>query len=74
MLSSIAIASLAFGSAGLVASSVQSQLVHACALSGSVAPQKGQRIVSQLMGSGCVGASVYSIAKIYRETNVIQTP
>jgi hypothetical protein len=66
MLSSIAIASLAFGSAGLVASSVQSQLVHAFAFSGSAVPQKGQRIVSQLMGSGCVGTSVYSIPRLNR--------
>jgi len=39
MLSKIAIASLAFGSAGLVASRVQSQLRHASALLGSIVPQ-----------------------------------
>ena len=72
MLSNIAMASLALGSAGLVASSVQSQLVQAVAFNGSVVPQYGQRMVSQLIGSGCVGASVYSIAKIYREINVSQ--
>jgi len=48
MLSNIAIASLAFGSAGLEASSVQSQLVHACAFTDRVVPQKGHSMVSKL--------------------------
>jgi len=39
MLSKIAIASLAFGSPGMVASRVQSQRVHALASFGNVAPQ-----------------------------------
>ena len=62
MLSRIAIASLALGSDGLVSSSVQSQFVHDVAFNGSVVPQKGHCFVSQLTISGCVGASVYSIA------------
>src|SRR5437762_12398859 len=66
MLSNIAIASLAFGSAGLVASSVQSQLVHACAFAGRVVPQKGHCRVSKLTGAGCGGASVYSILELNR--------
>src|SRR5437773_10541012 len=63
MLSRIAIASLAFGSAGFVASSVQSQFVQAVAFAGSVVPQNGHCIVSQLTICGCGGASVYSILK-----------
>ena len=66
MLSNIAIASLAFGSAGLEASSVQSQLVHACAFAGRAVPQKGHSMVSKLTGSGCGGASVYSIIESNR--------
>ena len=62
MLSRIAIASLAFGSAGLVCSVVQSQFVHDVAFSGSVVPQNGHCFVSEVTSSGCVGASVYSIA------------
>ena len=41
-------ASLAFGSAGLVASSVQSQLVQCVAFFGSSVPQYGHGFVSQL--------------------------
>jgi len=66
MLSNIAIASLAFGSAGFEALSVQSQLVHAFAFAGRVVPQKGHSMVSKLTGSGCVGASVYSMASFDR--------
>src|ERR1700751_164724 len=63
ILSRIAIASLAFGSAGLVASSVQSQFVQCVAFFGSVVPQYGHCIVSQLICcSGGAGAAVYSIA------------
>src|SRR3982074_2522459 len=66
MLSSIAIASLAFGSAGLVASRVQSQFGHDSALFGSIVPQYGHGIMSVLTHSGCVGASVYSIPRLNR--------
>ena len=44
MLSKIAIASLALGSAGFVCSRVQSQLVHAVAFAGSVVPQNGHAL------------------------------
>src|ERR1043166_599801 len=67
MLSRIAIASLAFVSAGLVASRVQSQFVQALAFSGKSTPQYGQGIVpGGETGAASVGASVYSIT--------IQTP
>src|SRR2546423_8799884 len=69
MLRRIAIASLAFGSAGFVASRVQSQLVQEVAFAGSVVPQNGHCIVSQLTISGCAGASVYSI-RIESQLNV----
>src|SRR5207237_9971313 len=62
MLSNTAIASLAFGSAGVVASRVQSQLVHAVAFLGKIVPQYGHGSVSVLIDSGCVGTSVYSIS------------
>src|SRR5881628_3267905 len=62
MLSNIAMASLAFGSAGVVASRVQSQLVQALAPLGKIAPQYGHGMVSVLIDSGSVGASVYSIS------------
>src|SRR5438270_9848095 len=64
MLSNIAIASLAFGSAGLVASIVQSQFVQTVAFCGSVVPQNGHCIVSQLTICGCGGASLYSITNL----------
>src|ERR1700730_13567137 len=64
MLSKTAIASLAFGSPGVVPSRVQSQLVHASAFCGKTVPQYGHCIVPGCSSSVCVGASVYSIFEI----------
>jgi len=54
-------ASLAFGSAGLIASSAQSQFVQDVAFLGNVVPQYGHGFVSQLISWVWAGASVYSI-------------
>ncbi len=50
-LRNIAIASLAFGSPGMVASRVQSQRVHASASFDKIVPQYGHGMVSFLTGS-----------------------
>src|SRR5438105_11023656 len=74
MLRRIAIASLALGSPGFVASIVQSQLVQACALIGRIVPQNGHSIVSKVIGFGCGGASVYSIAELIRNSTSQELP